>query len=188
MSELNKQQKASEKLDAMYAGIHKDETQQRFLAEKIVEYLKTRIAEDEGLAEDILREGKNWNGCNRYLYSVAKKAAQGANGFYAEGGTILEWAEDYFRKEDKDLKPEKAAKKASGKKKPEKPKTSTYDMKKAIEKATAKPEEGKKDEDEPEPEILAKPKAQKKPKKTQKELDEESGQMNIFDLLGGFGG
>ena len=61
-------------------------------------------------------------------------------------------------------------------------------MKKAIEKATAKPEEGKKDEDEPEPEILAKPKAQKKPKKTQKELDEESGQMNIFDLLGGFGG
>ena len=183
MSELNKQQKASEKLDAMYAGIHKDETQQRFIAEKIVEYLKARIAEDEGLAEDILREGKNWNGCNRYLYSVAKKAAQGANGFYAEGGTILEWAEDYFRKEDKDLKPEKAAKKASGKKKPEKPKTSTYDMKKAIEKATAKPEDGKKDEGEPE--ILAKPKPKKKPKK---QTDEETGQMTIFDLLGGIGG
>ena len=185
MSELTKQQKACKKLDDMYAGIEKKEAQQRFLAEKIVEYLKARITEDEGLAEDILKEGKSWNGCNTYLYDVAKKAAKGSRGFYAEGETILEWAEDYFRSNEKDPKPKGATKKASGKVKIPQTKNSTYDMKKAIEKATAKPEQPKADEEDKEPEILAKPKKAKKPKK---QTDEESGQMSIFDLLGGFGG
>jgi hypothetical protein len=182
MSELTKQQKASEKLDAMYAGIPKKEEQQRFLAEKIVEYLKSRIAEDEGLAEDILKAGKDWSGCNSYLFSQAKAAAKGGRGFYAEGGTILEWAEDYFRSNTKATgKAPALAKKASGKVKAAKPKDSKSDMGKATEKAAATPEEH-------EPDILAKPKTHKTPKRTKKQTDEEIGQMTIFDLLGGVNG
>lgn len=163
---------------------------QKSFAKPIIDYLIKRIEEDEGLAKDVLKNQKSWEQCFKYIYEKARKMAGGQKAAAIIDETVFEWAEDYYRGTDKDVEKVagKAAEKPSGKTKPAKPKTSTYDMKKAIEKATAKPEEGKKDEDEPEPEILAKPKAQKKPKKTQKELDEESGQMNIFDLLGGFGG
>lgn len=163
---------------------------QKSFAKPIIDYLIKRVEEDEGLAEDVLKNQKSWEQCFKYIYEKARKMAGGQKAAAIIDETVFEWAEDYYRGTDKDVEKVagKAAEKTSGKTKPAKPKTSTYDMKKAIEKATAKPEEGKKDEDEPEPEILAKPKAQKKPKKTQKELDEESGQMNIFDLLGGFGG
>lgn len=163
---------------------------QKSFAKPIIDYLIKRIEEDEGLAEDVLKNQKSWKQCFKYIYEKARKMAGGQKAAAIIDETVFEWAEDYYRGTDKDVEKVagKAAEKPSGKTKPAKPKTSTYDMKKAIEKATAKSEEGKKDGDEPEPEILAKPKAQKKPKKTQKELDEESGQMNIFDLLGGFGG
>jgi hypothetical protein len=163
---------------------------EKSFADPIINHLIERIGEDEGLAEDVLKEQKTWGHCFKYIYEKARKKAGSQKVAAVDNETVLEWAEDYYRGTDKDVEKVAGAapKKASGKAKTSQTKNSTYDMKKAIEKATAKPEEGKKDEDEPEPEILAKPKAQKKPKKTQKELDEESGQMNIFDLLGGFGG
>lgn len=196
MSELTKQQNAAKKLDDMFSGIPEKSKQQRFLAEKIVEYMKNRISEDEGLAEDVLKKSKSWDGCNGYLYSMAKKAAGNATGYCAEGETILEWAEDYFRKEDK---PKKAPDKASKVAKAVKPKNSTSVTEKPVEKAAEPSEQEKTAAEEEtgtlmkkktakkseEPQILADPKTAKKAKKQAKE---DPGQMSIFDLLGGLDG
>ena len=167
-----------------------EKAKDKSFADPVINHMIKRIGEDDGLAEDVLKKQKTWDQCFKYIYEKARKMAGGQKAAAILDETVFEWAEDYYRGTDKDVEKVagKAAQKPSGKAKPDKPKTSTYDMKKAIEKATAKSEEGKKDGDEPEPEILAKPKAQKKPKKTQKEKDAESGQMSIFDLLGGFGG
>jgi hypothetical protein len=162
---------------------------QKSVAKPVIEHLIRRIGEDEGLAEDVMKKGKSWEQCFSYVYNKAKKEAVKNVAVIADDA-VYEWAEDYYRGLDKDVEKVagKAAEKPSGKAKAAKPKDSTGDTQKAAEEATAEPEEGKKDEDDKEPEILAKPKARKKPKKTQKEKDEESGQMSIFDMIGGFGG
>ena len=160
---------------------------EKSFAKPIINYLIGRIGEDEGLAEDVLKNQKTWEQCFKYIYEKARKKAGAQKVAAIDNETVFEWAEDYYRGIDKEVKGTagKATKKASDKTKASKPEDSTYDMKKAIEKATAKPEQPKADEADKEPEILAKPKKAKKPKK---QTDEESGQMSIFDLLGGFGG
>ena len=204
MSELNKQQLAAKKLDKMFAGIDKKEDQQRFLAEQIVKHFKERISEDEGLAEDILKADKTWDKCNSYLYSMARKAANGKKGYYASDSTIFEWAEDYFREDDKT----KASSKKTASGSPQKGQGSTVELKgkdsspesKNGQKGPEKIVESEKisnetAENEKAQTILAKPveevkadlRKETKPKKnsTKKAKQEADGQMSLFDFLGG---
>lgn len=159
-------------------------------AKPIIGHMIERVGEDEGLAEDVLKKQKTWEQCFKYIYEKARRKAGGHKVAAIDNETVYEWAEDYYRGTDKDVESVagKASAKASGKAKDAKPKDSKFDMEKAIAEATAKSGEGDKKADEQEPEILAKPKTQKTPKKSKKQTDEESGQMSIFDLLGGFGG
>lgn len=159
---------------------------EKSFAEPIINHMIKRVGEDDGLAEDVLKKQKTWDQCFKYIYEKARKQAAGKKVAAVVNDTVYEWAEDYYRGTDKDVEKVagKAVNKPSGKKAVAKPKDSTDGTKKAI----ARPEEVNKDDADLEPEILAKPKAQKKPKKTQKEKDEESGQMSIFDLFGGLNG
>ena len=81
-------------------------------AKRIIAHLMKRCNEDEGFAEDVLKEAKTWDGCWQYVVAQAKKHAK--NGCACiEETQVYEWAEDYFRKAD-DPKPE--AKKPATKK------------------------------------------------------------------------
>lgn len=76
----------------------------------VVEYLTKRINEDEGIGDDILKEGKSLKDCWQYVRNEARKAA--INGVAViEDAKVYEWAEDYYRSEAK-TKPTPAAKPA----------------------------------------------------------------------------
>ena len=46
-------------------------------ADPIIGYLLERCREDEGLAEDVVQDHKTWQKCFDYIYSQARKQAQG---------------------------------------------------------------------------------------------------------------
>ncbi len=87
----------------------------------IIDHLIKRVNEDEGLAADVLKESKTWDGCWKYIQNEAKK--QAVNGCACiEDEQVYEWAEDYFRAKDE---PKPAAKPTEKPKKPEKKQSTT---------------------------------------------------------------
>ena len=99
-------QKAKEKLEA-----EKKKATQKNFADPIIAYLLKRCEEDQGLAEDVMQEGKTWNKCFNYIVEQARKQSNGRS-TAVEDRVVYEWAEDYYRKYEK---PE-TAKKEKGKK------------------------------------------------------------------------
>lgn len=130
-------------------------------AEPVIGHLLNRIAEDSGLAEDILQEHKTWEKCKSYLYDRARKM-KSRNCAVVRDDTVYEWAEDYYRKDDKAEEEEKARKEAERKKKLEEEAKARKE--KATEKAKAE----------------VQPKPTEKPKK-----GEVEGQMSLFDMMNG---
>lgn len=61
-------QKAKEKLEA-----EKKKATQKNFAESIITYLMKRCEEDQGLAEDVIQEGKTWSKCFNYIVEQARK-------------------------------------------------------------------------------------------------------------------
>lgn len=61
-------QKAREKLEA-----EKKKATQKNFAEPVITYLMKRCEEDQGLAEDVMQEGKTWNKCFSYIVEQARK-------------------------------------------------------------------------------------------------------------------
>ena len=94
----------------------------------IIDHLIKRVREDEGLAEDVLKESKTWNGCWAYITAQAKKQAV-AGCACIEDEQVYEWAEDYFRAKDE---PKPAAKPKANK--PEKKSTTGGQSKKPVSK------------------------------------------------------
>lgn len=115
---------------------------------RIIEHLKKRVLEDEGLAEDVMNDKKNMDKCYSYISENARKQAKN-NCACIEDETVYEWAEDYFRAEEKEEE-----------KKPVETKTEKKPDKKAEAKArlnaraTKKPEVKK---PEPKKPVLAEP-------------------------------
>lgn len=71
---------------------------------RVVDFLIKRINEDEGLGNDVLKDGKSLAGCWNYVKSEARKSA--VNGVACiEDAQVYEWAEDYFRNNEPDPKP-----------------------------------------------------------------------------------
>lgn len=176
-------QKAREKLEA-----EKKKATQKNFADPVIAYLLKRCEEDQGLAEDVMQEGKTWKKCFDYIVEQARKQSNGRS-TAVEEHVVYEWAEDYYHKEEKQapVKKEKSKKPATTKK------TDTP-TEKATEKVT--PPTEKKPESEKKPqktkdnaqvsEKPAKKDAASKQRKTEKSSTKSSGlsgQMSLFDLL-----
>ncbi len=155
-------------------------------AEPIIGYLMERCKESESLAADICQDHKTWEKCYQYIYESARTKLKGKVG-YVRDDIVFEWAEDYYRKDDK-AEEEKKAKEAAEKKKKE--------AEKKKEKATtSKENKARVDYDmtrksptdnhklsEAEIAAMDKKEAPKpQPQKNNKDMD---GQMDLFSLMG----
>ncbi|MCI9095200.1 MAG: hypothetical protein HFI97_01590 [Lachnospiraceae bacterium] len=140
-------------------------------AEPIINYLMERCREDEGLAQDVVQGHKSWQKCFDYIYSQARKQANG-NHAAVRDEVVYEWAEDYYHKDDKAEEEKKAKKDVEdkakrAKSKAEKKTSRTKDTNKA-EKVSASPKDGI-------------PKEPPKHKRNGKEME---GQMDMFSMMG----
>ena len=167
-------QKAKEKLEA-----EKKKATQKNFADPIITYLLKRCEEDQGLAEDVMQDGKTWNKCFDYIVNQARKQSNGKS-TAVEDRVVYEWAEDYYHKEEKP-EPDKRA----GASKP----TKRKNAKAASKKQKGEPEKAKEvttsvPEPAPERKEVVKPEKKEKPKKKET-ADKPSmdGQMSLFDLL-----
>lgn len=173
-------QKAREKLEA-----EKKKATQKNFADPVITYLMKRCEEDQGLAEDVMQEGKTWNKCFSYIVEQARKQSNGRS-TTVEDRVVYEWAEDYYHKDDK-AEEDKKAKEAAEKKKKEKERKEKATTSKEN-KARADYDVARKSPTDnhklSEAEIAAmdrKETPKPKPKKNSKDMD---GQLDIFSLLG----
>ena len=168
-------QKAREKLEA-----EKKKATQKNFAEPIIAYLLKRCEENQGLAEDVMQEGKTWNKCFSYIVEQARKQSNGRSAA-VEDQVVYEWAEDYYHKYEK---PE-PVKKEKGKN-PVITKKSVTPTK-TTKKITDNEKKSQKTKDKPQ--ISEKPvkknaaSKQRKTEKTSTKSSELSGQISLFDLL-----
>lgn len=176
-------QKAREKLEA-----EKKKATQKNFADPIITYLMKRCEEDQGLAEDVMQEGKTWSKCFNYIVEQARKQSNGRS-TAVEDRVVYEWAEDYYHKYEK---PE-TAKKEKGKK-PATTKKTEVPTEKTTEKVNPSTEKRPENEtklQEPKgntqvSEKQVKKDAASKQRKTEKSSTKSSGlsgQMSLFDLL-----
>lgn len=130
-------------------------------ADPIITHLLKRCEEDPGMAEDVAQAHKTWSKCFKYIQDQARKRAKG-NCAAIRDDVVYEWAEDYFRLDDKALeeKKEKERKEQEAKRKAEAAKKKTGSGKQK--KKTVEPEK----------------KNDRAPKNKEPE-----GQMSLFDLL-----
>jgi len=169
---------AQEKLDAERKK-HSDTS-----AGRILDYLAKRAEEDPGMAEDILQPQKTYTACWSYIMDQARKKLNNRNGAI-EDEQVFEWAEDYYRLDDKALA-EKEKKEAKKPKAEAKPKAAAKAVKPAAKKVAAAPAPSKVMEavKNPEKPVMEAPKVAGKAKK-EKKTDGLEGQMDIFAFLGG---
>ena len=160
------QQKAREKLEA-----EKKKATQKNFADPVITYLMKRCEEDQGLAEDVMQEGKTWNKCFSYIVEQARKQSNGRSAA-VEDQVVYEWAEDYYHKDDKAEEEKKAEAKEKTKKQMKKLDERADKARKTSEKmpTTKKPKE-KAGESKPET----------KSKKNNKDMD---GQLDMFSFFG----
>lgn len=141
-------------------------------ADPIITHLLKRCEEDPGMAEDVAQAHKTWSKCFKYIQDQARKRAKG-NCAAIRDDVVYEWAEDYFRLDDKALeeKKEKERKEQEAKRKAEaaKKKTGSGKLKKKT--------DGKKDDREKK-NVEPEKKNDRAPKNKEPE-----GQMSLFDLL-----
>lgn len=176
-------QKAREKLEA-----EKKKATQKNFAEPIITYLMKRCEEDQGLAEDVMQEGKTWSKCFNYIVEQARKQSNGRS-TAVEDRVVYEWAEDYYHKYEKPetAKKEKGKKPATTKKTEEPTEKTTEKVNPSTEK---RPEnETKLQEPKGNTQVSEKPvkkdaaSKQRKTEKNSTKSSELSGQMSLFDLL-----
>ena len=176
-------QKARKKLEA-----EKKKATQKNFADSVIAYLLKRCEEDQGLAEDVMQEGKTWNKCFNYIVEQARKQSNGRS-TAVEDQVVYEWAEDYYHKYEKPetAKKEKGKKPATTKKTEEPTEKTTEKVNPSTEK---RPEnETKLQEPKGNTQVSEKPvkkDAASKQRKTEKPSTKSrglSGQMSLFDLL-----
>lgn len=180
-------QKAREKLEA-----EKKKATQKNFADPIITYLMKRCEEDQGLAEDVMQEGKTWSKCFNYIVEQARKQSNGRS-TAVEDRVVYEWAEDYYHKYEKPetAKKEKGKKPATTKKTEVPTEKTTEKVNPSTEKSTEKRPENETKLQEPKgnTQVSKKPvkkDAASKQRKTEKLSTKSSGlsgQMSLFDLL-----
>lgn len=150
-------------------------------ADPIIKHLLGRCEEDKGLCEDILQEHKTWEKCLSYVYSLARKQASG-NCAFVRDEVVFEWAEDYYRKDDKAEEAEKAKEAEEKKKRAARTKRQATEMAAKSKENKGKPKgentAARKKQTSPAP---AEKVEEKKPRKSGKDLE---GQMDMFSMMG----
>ena len=180
-------QKAREKLEA-----EKKKATQKNFADPVITYLMKRCEEDQGLAEDVMQEGKTWNKCFSYIVEQARKQSNGRS-TAVEDQVVYEWAEDYYHKYEKPetAKKEKGKKPATTKKTEVPTEKTTEKVNPSTEKSTEKRPENETKLQEPKgnTQVSEKPvkkdtaSKQRKTEKSSTKSSGLSGQMSLFDLL-----
>lgn len=165
-------QKAKEKLEA-----EKKKATQKNFADPVITYLMKRCEEDQGLAEDVMQEGKTWNKCFSYIVEQARKQSNGRS-TAVEDRVVYEWAEDYYHKYEKpETAKKEKAKSLRQQKKTEAPTKKVTETKKDVQKTN---DDSKASEKPVKKDAASK---QRKAEKTSTKSSELSGQMSLFDLL-----
>lgn len=165
-------QKAKEKLEA-----EKKKATQKNFADQIITYLLKRCEEDQGLADDVMQEGKTWNKCFNYIVEQARKQSNGRS-TAVEDRVVYEWAEDYYHKYEKpETVKKKKGKKPATTKKTEAPAKKVTEIKKDVQKTKNDSKVSEK------PEKKGAASKQRKAEKTSTKSSGLNGQMSLFDLL-----
>lgn len=158
-------------------------------ADPIIKHLIERCRESESLASDVCQDHKTWEKCFKYIMDQARKIKSG-NCAMVKDSVVYEWAEDYYRLDDKALEEKKAV---EAKEREEREKRQKADQQKRLDRmkkrAEKKAETAGKDKvakEAPKPEAKAdkpkkEPEKKEAPKKRSNELE---GQMDLFSMMG----
>lgn len=199
--EQSRQQLAIEKLKGELK-----KTKNKSFADPVIAYLIRRCNDDPGFAEDVLNASKTYEKCESYVMGKARDYAGGGRTVAVPDETVYEWAEDYYREADGKQAGKKAVKKPEQKApKAEKKAPKAEKNAQEVEKNAQKAEETLKKLEEtfPKPEPEEQPqetgdsekpkkegKAAPKPKKDNPKAApaDISGQLSLFDMMGGING
>lgn len=168
----------------------------------LIRYIMKRCTESDTLCESVVQEHKSWTRCMKYVTEKAREFAVNQVACI-EGTVVFEWAEDYFRLDDKEavekeiaeenarkeraekqraeLAAKEAKRKAAQKKKQEKEEAAEA---KAEEKTDVEEEETPADDDGSESDTIAEAPVNEQPdtNSISCDIDMDMAQMSIFDM------
>lgn len=189
--ESSKEEKADHEAPASSSGI--DEAVSKLqgelnaakeqYAKPIISHLIERCRNSETLASSVCQPHKVWARCFEYVRRQAQKSARG-NCACVEDPVVFEWAEDYYRLDDKALE-EKKVEKAKAKEESTKANQQkrSRDAKKSAEEKMKKAESSNTTKTVSEAE-KTEAKADKPKKETHKKTNELEGQLDLFSMMG----
>lgn len=155
-------------------------------AEPILSHMIDRCKESETLAYAVCQTHKTWEKCFKYIMDQARKLKSG-NCAMVKDSVVYEWAEDYYRLDDKALEEKKAVEAKEREKRQKADQQKRLDsMKKRAEKKAETAGKDKVAKEAPKPEAKAdkpkkEPEKKEAPKKRSNELE---GQMDLFSMMG----
>lgn len=159
-------------------------------AEPILMHMIERCRESETLANAVCQHHKTWEKCFKYIMNQARKLKSG-NCAMVKDSVVYEWAEDYYRLDDKALEEKKTKEAKEREKKQKADQQKRLDgMKKRAEKKAKAVEKDKVAQEAPKPETKLEAKADKPKKEPEKKeapkkrSNELEGQMDLFSMMG----
>lgn len=159
-------------------------------AEPILSHMIDRCKESETLADAVCQTHKTWEKCFKYIMDQARKLKSG-NCAMVKDSVVYEWAEDYYRLDDKALEEKKTKEAKEREKKQKADQQKRLDgMKKRAEKKAKAVEKDKVAKEAPKPETkleakVDKPKKEPEKKEAPKKRSNElEGQMDLFSMMG----
>ena len=159
-------------------------------AEPILSHMIDRCKESETLADAVCQTHKTWEKCFKYIMDQARKLKSG-NCAMVKDSVVYEWAEDYYRLDDKALEEKKTKEAKEREKKQKADQQKRLDgMKKRAEKKAKAVEKDKVAKEAPKPETkleakVDKPKKEPEKKEAPKKRSNElEGQMELFSMMG----
>lgn len=159
-------------------------------AEPILSHMIDRCKESETLADAVCQTHKTWEKCFKYIMDQARKLKRG-NCAMVKDSVVYEWAEDYYRLDDKALEEKKTKEAKEREKKQKADQQKRLDgMKKRAEKKAKAVEKDKVAKEAPKPETkleakVDKPKKEPEKKEAPKKRSNElEGQMDLFSMMG----
>lgn len=159
-------------------------------AEPILSHMIDRCKESETLADAVCQTHKTWEKCFKYILDQARKLKSG-NCAMVKDSVVYEWAEDYYRLDDKALEEKKTKEAKEREKKQKADQQKRLDgMKKRAEKKAKAVEKDKVAKEAPKPETkleakVDKPKKEPEKKEAPKKRSNElEGQMDLFSMMG----
>lgn len=184
ISENKSDEKEAEKEENLKTAKEKleeelEKSKDKTFSKPIIEYLLGRCEEDKGLAQDIEQPHKTWDKCFEYIYNQARKHAKGNRACIRED-VVYEWAEDYYRKDDKAESEKKAKEDAEKKKNQQKQKD---EQKKRIERMEKNHEKNGPSKNSGKTTKPVEPKKQEE-SKAKKNSNDMEGQLDLFTLMG----